>query len=94
MTKSLVMNPGQFKPGGAKPLDLDAVARGERRCLTCGRDCDHAEWCWRGADAPAQWTDEQRVDRAVEELGKAADWDPPAVEPTDLAWLERYRVAS
>jgi hypothetical protein len=91
------MNRGQSKPAQPPRLDADAVARAERRCLTCGQDpheADHASWRWRGADSGPQWTDEQRAEREREELGKASAWEPPPVEPTDLAWLERYRVAS
>jgi hypothetical protein len=69
-----------------------AVTRAERRCLTCGRDVDHAEWCWRGVGP--QWTDEQRVERERNEAAKAAAWEPEPVPATDLAWLEKYRVAS
>jgi hypothetical protein len=75
-------------------VNLDAIARAERRCLTCGRDGDHARWCWRGADAGPQWDDEQRAERDRDDLARARAWEPPAVQLPDLAWLERYRVAS
>jgi hypothetical protein len=69
------------KPGGAKPLDPDAVERGAARCLTCGAlDGPHPSWCWRERDR--------------DDLAKAEAWDLPAVPATDLSWLEKYRVAS
>jgi hypothetical protein len=79
----------QRSPASARAAARD---RAERRCLSCGRDVDHAEWCWRGVGP--QWSDEQRVERERDELGKADAWEPEPVEPTDLAWLEKYRIAS
>jgi hypothetical protein len=75
---------------GTTEVNLDAVARAERRCLSCAVDPlegDHLSWC------PDAMPTVGEAERDARDLEAAIKWQPPARNLPKLSAPEREQLA-